>query len=48
MAAAYRSAIGPGLLVPKKPAVREGVEPEGHRDESSFTTDTHAHLKIFL
>lgn len=27
MAAAYRSAIGPGLLVPKKPAVREGVEP---------------------
>jgi len=27
LAAPYRSAIGPGLLVPKNPPEREGVEP---------------------
>lgn len=59
MAAAYRSAIGPGLLVPRKPAVREGVEPERQERQVSLKhwrvfSLTHTHietctcLKIFL
>lgn len=45
MAAAYKSAIGPGLLVPKKPAVREGVEPEGHR-RGVRPCHTHTHVRV--
>jgi hypothetical protein len=38
LAAAYKSAIGPGLLVPRNPPEREGVEPNiSNTDANKWT-----------